>query len=293
MKILVIGGNRFLGVELTAQLLARGHDVTLLNRGSLEDPFGPRVKRIHVDRGTDAFDAALIDTTWDAVVDFALFDGAQARRLMRVLGGRIGHLIMISTGQVYLVRTPRPALAVEADYAGAVMPSPPSPAEEEDWRYGIDKRAAEDAIASAPFTTFRIPMVHGGRDHKKRIDGLLWQLIDRQPIALRDPHRPLRHVFSGAVTRAILNAIDRGPAGAFNLAWPEPISASAFVEAVGHTFGVEPMITVDPNAGGFLNSAWMSSLDSTRARQQLGFSHEALEEWLPQVVHATVSRLSR
>ncbi len=81
MKVLIIGGNRFLGVELTARLLARGDDVTLLNRGTLIDPFGAGVTRLRADRGTDEFDAALAGTHWDIVFDFALFDGAQTERL--------------------------------------------------------------------------------------------------------------------------------------------------------------------------------------------------------------------
>jgi nucleoside-diphosphate-sugar epimerase len=40
MKVLVIGGNRFVGIDLTLRLLARGIKVTLLNRGTLPDPFG-------------------------------------------------------------------------------------------------------------------------------------------------------------------------------------------------------------------------------------------------------------
>ena len=68
MHALIIGGNRFLGVELTAQLLARGHDVALLNRGTLIDPFGARVRRLTADRGTDAFDKMLArETGFDAV----------------------------------------------------------------------------------------------------------------------------------------------------------------------------------------------------------------------------------
>lgn len=304
MRILIIGGNRFLGVELTAQLLARGHEVTLLNRGTLLDPFGAKVKRLTADRSTDAFDAALAGSTWDAVVDFALFDGAQAERLLRVLAGRVGHLIAISTGQVYLVRTPRPVLATEADFEGAVMSAPPSADEEPDWRYGIEKREAEQVLAggTVPFTTFRLPMVHGGRDPKRRIDSILWRLMDGGPILLTQPEAPVRHVFSGAVVRAVLSALERGPRnGAFNLAWSETLTARSFVEQVGRAFGVEPQVEVrsaealaraglDAAQACTVNSRWMSALEASRARQELGFSHEPLAAWLPGVVHACVSR---
>lgn len=38
MRILVIGGTRFIGVYLTRQLVAAGHDVVLLNRGNHPAP---------------------------------------------------------------------------------------------------------------------------------------------------------------------------------------------------------------------------------------------------------------
>lgn len=304
MRVLVIGGNRFVGVELTAQLLWHGHAVTLLNRGTLIDPFGARVQRLHADRGTDAFDAALAGTTWDAVIDFALFDGPQTERLLRVLAGRVGHLIAISTGQVYLVRTPRPLLATEADFEGPVLGAPPSPAEEPDWRYGIEKREVETRLAEGalPYTTLRLPMVHGGRDPKRRLDSLLWRLMDGGPILLTQPDAPVRHVYSGAVVRAVLGALSRGPQRqAFNLGWPEALTARTFVEQVGRTLGVSPRLDVrawdeltgaqlDPVQACTVNSRWMSALDASRAAEVLGFSHEPLDAWLPGVVHALVSR---
>jgi nucleoside-diphosphate-sugar epimerase len=304
MRVLVIGGNRFMGVELVAQLLARGHDVTLLNRGQLGDPFGPLVKRLVADRGTDAFDTALAGTTWDAVFDFVLMDGAQTDRLVRVLEGRVGHVMVISTGQVYLVRTPRPGIARETDYAGPVIPAPTSESDLGQWQYGAEKREVEDRLAASalPFTSLRLPMVHGARDDRRRLDGLLWRLLDGGPILLTQPEAPVRHVFSGAVVRTLVSLLDRGPQRAgFNLAWNEALTARAFVERVAQQLGASPRLVVrpfdelvaagvDPVQAAFVNSRWMSALDATLANQTLGFVHEPLEAWLPQVVHGFMAR---
>lgn len=296
MRILVIGGNRFLGVELTARLLARGDDVTLLNRGTLSDPFGPRVKRLIADRGTDAFDRALAGTTWEAIVDLALFDRAQTERLLRVVEGRVGHLIVISTGQVYLVRTPRPGIATEADFDGPVLEGPPSPGEIEEWRYGVEKRDVETTLAASalPYTTLRLPMVHGGREQKRRLDRVLWKLMDGAPIVLTQPEAPLRHVFSGAVVRTIVSLLD-GDAKrrAYNLAWSEPLTARGFVEEISRAFGATPHFELRDHEAVpslFVNSRWMSALDASLAQRELGFVHEPLGVWLPQVLHALVSR---
>lgn len=304
MRILIVGGNRFLGIELTARLLARGDDVTLLNRGTLTDPFGSRVKRLTADRGTDAFDTALAATTWDAIVDCALFDGPQTERLLRVVEGKTPHVIVISTGQVYLVRTPRPLVATEADFDGPVLAASPSAEEEPDYRYGIEKRDVEHLLDAGrvPFTTLRLPMVHGARDTRRRIDSVLWRLMDGGPILLTNPEAPIRQVFSGAVVNAIVALLDAGPRRrAYNLSWDEPLTARTFIEAIARTFGAKANLVVrsreslvraglDPTLACTVNSAWMSALDASLARKELGFVHEPLEHWLPQVVHGVMGR---
>jgi nucleoside-diphosphate-sugar epimerase len=303
MRVLVIGGNRFVGVELVARLLARGDQVTLLNRGGLVDPFGPLVERLVADRGTDAFDVALAGKTFDAVVDLALFDGAQAQRLVRVLEGRVGHVIAVSTGQVYLVRTQRPKFAIEEDYDGPVMQTPPSEAEREDWKYGIEKRAAEDVLSKSavPFTIFRLPMVHGGRDPRRRLDSLVWRMFDGGPVLLTSPEAPMRQVYSGAVVRALVDALERGPTQrAWNLSWAESLTVRSFVVALAGLLGAEPRVVVasrealaaqgiDPQLACHFNTPWMSALDSSSASAKLGFGHEPLGVWLSSFVHAAVS----
>lgn len=294
MKVLIIGGNRFLGVELTARLLARGDDVTLLNRGTLIDPFGTRVKRLRADRGTDEFDAALAGTHWDIVFDFALFDGAQTERLIRVIDA--DHVVVISTGQVYLVRTPRPVIAREADFEGPILAASPTPEEEPEFRYGIEKRDVETRLAASavPYTIFRLPMVHGGRDQKQRFGRLLWKLVDRQPIRLRAPEAPVRQVFSGAVVEALLTSSSRkATRSAWNLAWNEDLTVRDLVDAAARGLGTTAQLAHDETATTddcFLNSKWMSALDATAARRELGFTHPPLDAWLAQLTHAWISR---
>ena len=303
MRVLIFGGNRFLGVELTASLLALGHEVTLFNRGTLEDPFGPLVQRLRGDRGTDALDQRLADTRWDAVVDFALFTATQAERTARVLSGRVGHYVMISTGQVYLVRDVVPVPAKETDFEGPLSPEPSEGPDREDWRYGVDKRGAEAVIAGAfPSTVLRLPMVHGGRDFRRRLDSVLWRLLDGQPILLTRPDALCRHVYGPAVTRALGAVLARGPLNAaFNLATPEGVSVEAFVQALAGTLGARAqLLRVDEGqlaATGLeardccpFNSRWMSALDANAAESAAILAHEPLAVWLPAAAQAAMAR---
>ena len=94
LKVLVIGGTRFLGHELAWRLLAAGHEVALFNRGTLPDAFGTRVERLRGDRTTADFERLLAGRSFDAAVDFAAYDGADGGRAAEVLGGRVGHYVV-------------------------------------------------------------------------------------------------------------------------------------------------------------------------------------------------------
>ena len=192
MDVLIVGGTRFVGYQLVWKLVAGGNRVTLLNRGTHPDPFGGRVDRVRADRSSPAGLAALGKRSFDACVDFAVYNGDDARRTVSALAGRVGHYVMISTGQVYLVLQDRPKLARESDYDGPLMPEPADPAEKSEWDYGVGKRAAEDVLTAAwessafPSTRLRIPMVNGERDYYRRVEGYLWRLLDGGPLLLPD-----------------------------------------------------------------------------------------------------------
>ena len=67
MRLLLLGGPRFLGRAIADAGLARGHDVTFFNRGKTNPELYPEVERIVGDRGGDL--AELRDRSWDAVID--------------------------------------------------------------------------------------------------------------------------------------------------------------------------------------------------------------------------------
>ena len=98
MRILMIGGTRFVGRAVTEAALAAGHDVTLVHRGGQSEAF-PDATHLHVDRDGDL--SALADGTWDATVDVCAYVPSQVRHLATALGTRGGHHIFVSTVSVY------------------------------------------------------------------------------------------------------------------------------------------------------------------------------------------------
>lgn len=304
VHVLVIGGNRFVGWLLVRRLLAAGQRVTLLNRGRLKDPFGDRVERLTGDRTTPDLERLLAGRAFDAVVDLAAFTGEDGRRAAALLDGRVGHYVMISTGQVYLVRDGAPTPAREADADGPLMPRPESPEDLREWEYGVGKRACEDALADAwartrfPATRVRIPMVNGERDYYRRLERYVVRLLDGGPVLLPDggTHR-VRHVYGGEVARFVAELLGRGTTfgRAFNLAQEETPTLAELVGRLRALVGSRSELVAVPSerirAAGLVpellspfSHRWMSFVDPAAAREALGFRHEPLELYLGKIV---------
>ena len=96
MKLLVLGGTRFLSRETASQALARGWDVTCACRGE-SGPVPDGATHLPWDRAEDA-PAALVDGDWDAVVDVTRLP-SHARRAVAAAPG--AHWVFVSTVSVY------------------------------------------------------------------------------------------------------------------------------------------------------------------------------------------------
>jgi len=104
MRLLVIGGTRFVGRHLVEAALAAGAEVTLFHRGSGGCTLFPEVRHVHGDR--DGGLSALGDGSWDAVVDTCGYVPRLVRASAEFLAGRAGHYTFISTISVYSPFTP-------------------------------------------------------------------------------------------------------------------------------------------------------------------------------------------
>jgi len=304
LNVLIIGGNRFMGHGLTWRLLAAGHAVTHVNRGSLADPFGDRIERLRGDRTKPAFRGLLGTRSFDAVVDFAAFKGSDLADSVSIFSGRVGHYVMISTGQVYLVRESCPWPAAERDYEGALMAKPKDAQDIPEWEYGIGKRECEDVLQKAweddrfPATRLRIPMVDGERDNLRRLEGYLWRILDGGPVIVPDGGaKPVRHVYAGAVVRQIAGLLGRADTfgRAFNLSQDEMPTLPEFIAILAELIGAPSRVVpipsaaihaagLDPRGVSPFSVRWMSCLDPGLAKAELGFQHEPLREYLGRIV---------
>src|SRR4030095_15762044 len=99
MKLLILGGTKFLGRYVVEDALARGHEVTLFNRGQLNPELFPEVEKLRGDRdgGLDA----LQGRRWDAVVDTSGYSPRVVRDAARLLRDAVEHYTFVSSISVY------------------------------------------------------------------------------------------------------------------------------------------------------------------------------------------------
>ena len=98
MKLLIIGGTRFLGRHFVAAALERGHEVTLFNRGTQSSAL-PGVESIRGDRNKDL--GKLQDRRWDAVVDTCGYLPRAVKEAAEVLADSVERYVFISSQSAY------------------------------------------------------------------------------------------------------------------------------------------------------------------------------------------------
>ena len=103
MRILIIGGTRFVGHAMAEAALEAGHDVTLLHRNATDEL--PGALHLLADRDGDL--AVLADSSWDATIDVCAYLPGQVAAIHEALGERGGHHVFVSTVSVY-ADTPAP-----------------------------------------------------------------------------------------------------------------------------------------------------------------------------------------
>ncbi|HET6616271.1 MAG TPA: NAD-dependent epimerase/dehydratase family protein [Gemmatimonadota bacterium] len=305
MRVLVIGGTRFVGPRLVRSLLARGHEVTTFNRGSSPDPMIDPIERLHGDRTDPAqLERAIAGRSFDCCVDTIAMRGTDTSGAVEILNGRVGHYVHFSTGQVYLVREGCRSPAREEDYEGPLVPAPSVDAwDRGQWEYGIEKRECEDALQRAwrdrgfPATRLRLTMVHGIDDPRGRIRTYVRTLLAGEPLRVpSEPSPPIRPIHAEAVVDAVLAVLESvlGRGEAYNLAQDESWSHDELVARIAGMLDVEPRLERRPRdelirEGVFpgcapLANPWMSVLDPGRAERELGFRPARFADWLPGMV---------
>lgn len=153
MKILFLGGTGIISTACTQLALARGHDVTLLNRSQRSPIQGARA--IVADIADPNVGTKLSNETWDAVVDFIAFDEAAIEQRLALFRGKTRQYVFISSASAYQKPLSHFLITESTPLANPF------------WDYSRKKIAAEDRLMRAyreeefPFTIIRPSLTYG------------------------------------------------------------------------------------------------------------------------------------
>lgn len=115
LRILILGGTGFTGPQQVRYALARGHQITLFNRGRRPKEWPGEVEELIGDRETGDL-RALAGRTWDACIDNPTSVPHWVRDLGTVLKGKVGQYVFISSVSAY-AQTDQPGMTEDAPLA--------------------------------------------------------------------------------------------------------------------------------------------------------------------------------
>jgi len=177
VRVVVLGGTRFIGRAIVEELAAEGHDALVVHRGSLEPDDMPPVQHLHCDRSElAAHGAELAAFEPDAAIDCRALTREDAQTALEALPEGL-RLVVISSLDVY-----RAFGALNEERETDPVPlDEDSPVRAERYPYRgkmpgmdhYDKLDVEEEYLPRGGTALRLPMVYGERDYQRREEFLL------------------------------------------------------------------------------------------------------------------------
>ena len=229
MNVLVLGGTLFLGRHLVEAALARGHELTLFNRGQTNPELFPEVEKLRGDRESDL--SALEGRRWDAAVDVHGRMPRVVRPVVELLAGSVDHFTFVSSISAY-----GDVFPVGLDESFPTAEFPDGTDEDDLANYGPCKaeceRVVERSFAGRSFVP-RPGLIVGPHDPTDRFT--YWPrrvAAGGDVLAPGDPGRPVQIVDGRDLADWIVRMVEAGATGAYNATGPDyPLTMGRMLEA--------------------------------------------------------------
>ena len=285
MRVLVLGGTRFIGRAIVEHLAQRGDEVTVVHRGNSEPPDLPEVRHLHIARSDWLAHASELRATQpDAVIDCMALSRPDVQAALGALPDT--HLVVISSQDVYRAFASLQN-GIETD---AVPITEGAPARDDRYPYrdtiealrDYSKLDVEEEYATRGAAALRLPAVYGEHDGQRREDFILRRLRANRP---KIPAGPGGLLWTRAYVRdiargTVLAALDPSTSGEiFNLgeesSWTVRQWAAKIIEAAGG--GAELVAVPDESLPPDLQLTGSSIgqhvlVSSTKARSWFGYT---------------------
>ena len=242
LRMLILGGTGFIGPHQVHYALARGHKVTVFNRGKTAaatySEMYADVEQLVGDRNGDI--KALEGRKWDVVLDASGYEPAHVRATAELLKDSRRYLF-VSTMGVYASRA-----ILNQDESGVLgMPGLP----EDQWKgYGPLKALCEKEagkVLGDRLTVVRPGVVAGPGDGTDRFT--YWALrMERggDVLAPGDPDTPIELIDVRDASEFMIHLLERDQGGVYNvLGPPKPLTVAGMLEILRQVTGSDAKLT--------------------------------------------------
>lgn len=252
LDVLILGGTGFTGPFQVQYALARGHKVTLFNRGKRPSPEWPgAVEQLHGDRDTGDLEA-LEGRKWDVCIDNPTSLPVWVRDAGKVLAGNVGQYLFISTISVYADGS-RPGITEDAPLApykggDAMAETRDTLMADVENLYGPLK-ALSEAEARRQFgdkvTIVRPGYIVGPRDESDRFTYWPHRIAQGgEMLVPGDGRDPVQVIDGRDLGEWMIRLAEAGTTGTFNAVGPKrPLAMDAMLAACEGVVGGEPRYT--------------------------------------------------
>jgi 2'-hydroxyisoflavone reductase len=246
MRLLILGGTGFIGPHQVRYALARGHKVTIFNRGRQKEDWPGPVEELLGDRNGDL--KALEGRDWDACIDNPTTVPIWVRDAARVLKGHVGHYSFISTISVYAANdAPADETAPVAQYKGADPFAETTANVAKDLRlYGplkaISEQEAVRQYGAASTAIVRPGLICGPGDETDRFTYWPVRLArGGQVLAPGDGTDAIQMIDARDLAEWTVRVAEQKTAGVFNATGPaRPYTMKSFLDGVAAGVGAKP-----------------------------------------------------
>ncbi len=245
-SILILGGTGFVGPHIVEAARARGHAVTLFNRGKTHPGLFPDVEKLQGDR--DGKLDALRGRTWDAVVDTSGYVPRIVKMSAELLAPSVEHYVYISTISVYPSQK-----TVGADETTPVQPLSDPSSEDTAHDYGALKAASERAAEAAMpgrVTSLRCGVIVGPGDPTGRFAHWVTRTQDGgEVLAPGDGTTPVQWIDGRDLGAFVVKTIEARTIGTYNTIGPDHrVTIKELVDTCNAASGNKATITWVPAA---------------------------------------------
>lgn len=284
MKILVIGGTRFFGIQMVEALLQQGNDVTLATRGNTNNVFGDRVSYITIERTNPGSMKALAGKHFDVVIDKIAYCSNDIKYALDVVScDKYIHMSSISVYKLIRKET------VEPDY---------NPASEKliwcgrtDFSYDEIKRQAENALfqaySSQKSIAVRYPFVIGKDDYTKRLQFYIEHTIKGLPMNIDNIDCQMSFINSTEAGEFIAYLAGSDFTGAINGCSYGTISVREIINYTENKCGKKAIISPDGDNAPY-NGTPEYSINTALAKA-IGYKFSNLKDWIFDLIDYYIS----